>query len=85
MGFSTLASALEFGMTSTCERVVNLFTLIYTLLLQILHPNSLLLPPLLFLELFKILNKVIEMSVVDYPPLADVFLVDRALFELALR
>ena len=84
MRFSTLASAVKFGVTSACKRVVNLFTLIYTLLLQILHPNSLLLPSLLFLELFEILNKVIQMSVVDYPPLADVFLVDRALLELAL-
>ena len=46
------------------------------------HPGNL--PSLLFLELFEILNKVIQMSVVDYPPLADVFLVDRALLELAL-
>lgn len=84
MRLSTVGSAVEFGVTSTCKRVVNLFTLIYTLLLQILQPYSLLLPSLLFLELFEILNEVIEMSIVDYPPLADVFLVDRALFELAL-
>ena len=83
MWFQTVASSTLFGVIPACKRVVNLFTLIYTLLLQISDPNFLLLS-LLFLELFEILNKVIEMGIVDYPPLAPVFLVDRTFFELAL-